>query len=82
MPTWTQNKNWESRLRRCAICSYIYESDCEPIRHIQLKHPGVRYASEIEHIILCHLDRCPFCEYSEVYPSYPKKVKHMHSFHP
>lgn len=96
MSVWPQgkkekDKNWEleSRLRRCALCNYIYEYDSERIRHIRSSHPGVClycnlmiHHSKIEHIILRHPGRCPFCEWSEMYSSYSDNAKHMQLFHP
>jgi hypothetical protein len=33
MSNQAKGKRWESRLRRCVLCNYIYESDSEHIRH-------------------------------------------------
>src|SRR5262249_32778637 len=74
------------RLKKCHLCSFIYESKPEFIRHFKLQYPTlyvyclVRRNGETqrEHVVRSQPSRCCFCGYSE---EYSDKMRHLALFH-
>ena len=69
------------------ICNHIYESNSESerIHHIQSEHHGqgiciycnlkIHY-DMVRHVLLHHVDRCSYCEFSPIHSSYAESMKH------
>jgi len=77
---------------KCVICNHIYESNSESerIHHFRAEHHGqgiciycnlkIHY-DMMKHVLLRHVDRCPYCECSDQYISYSDSMEHLKTFH-